>query len=368
MAETGGTRQDLVTPPTGTLAARVHPDAGFLFARRRGGWRNGRAMSLTVWTNYEFRPAAREVFLAGLAAAGCTLIQSARSTCSVLTPGGPDPDLARADIAYGQPDPDDAMRQPRLKWIAVSTAGYTRYDRDDFRADMRARGTLVTSASQVFANPCAEHLLAQMLALTRELPKYVLNQAGPRAWNYTAGRYTIDTLTGKTVLILGYGAIGKRLAELLAPFRARIIAVRRTPRGDEGVETVAETELPRVLPLADHVVNTLPDSPATRGRCGAALFAAMKRGAFFYNIGRGTTVNQDDLGAALKSGRVGGAYLDALDPEPLPPGHPLWTAPNCHLTPHLGGGHRTQDESLAGHFLENLRRFQRGEPLVDRIM
>jgi phosphoglycerate dehydrogenase-like enzyme len=325
-------------------------------------------MSLAVWTNYEFRPAAREALRAGLAAAGCTLIQSARSTRSVLTPGGPDPDLVRADLAYGQPDPDDAMRQPRLKWVALSTAGYTRYDRDDFRAAMRARGTIVTSASAVFANPCAEHLLAQMLALTRELPRYVLNQAGSRAWNYTEGRYTIDTLTGKTILILGYGAIGKRLAELLAPFPGRVIAVRRSPRGDEGVETVAEAGLPRVLALADHVVDTLPDSPATRGRCDAAFFAAMKRGAFFYNIGRGTTVNQADLVAALHSGQVGGAYLDALDPEPLPPEHPLWSAPNCHITPHLGGGHREQDESLARHFLDNLRRFQRSEPLVDRII
>ncbi len=325
-------------------------------------------MSLIVWSNYEFRPGARELFTAGLAAAGCTLLQSAQSSRSVLTPGRPDLLLAQAGIAYGQPAPDDVMHNLRLRWVALSTAGYTRYDRDDFRAAMRARGVVVTSASAVFANPCAEHLLAQMLAFTRELPKYILNQAGPRAWNYADGRYSIETLSGKTVLILGYGAIGKRLAELLAPFHGRVIAVRRTPRGDEGMETVTEAELPRTLALADHVVNTLPESPATRGRCNMAFFAAMKRGACFYNIGRGTTVNQDDLFGALKSGQVGGAYLDALDPEPLPPAHPLWAAPNCHITPHLGGGHREQDESLVRHFLENLRRFQVGEPLIDRII
>ena len=325
-------------------------------------------MSLTVWTNHTLRPAAQALLQEGLAQTGCRLVQSANSSRSVLTEGAPDPALAEADIAYGQPDPDDVMKNARLQWVALSTAGYTRYERADFCAAMKQRGTLVTNVSAVFAHPCAEHLLAQMLAFTRELPKYILNQAGPRAWVYLEGRYTKDVLTGKTVVLLGFGAIGKRLAELLAPFRCRIIAVRRTPRGDEGGETVTEAELPRVLALADHVVNVLPENAATRGYCHAARFAQMKRGAYFYNIGRGTTVRQDDLLAALQSGQVGGAYLDALDPEPLPPAHPLWSAPNCHITPHVGGGHKEQDESLVKHFLENLSRFQRGEPLVDRII
>ena len=325
-------------------------------------------MSPTIWANHQLRPGARALLAGHLARLGCRFIQSEKSSRSVLTEGEPDPALAEADIAYGQPAPDDVLASPRLKWVALSTAGYTRYDREDFRAAMRARGTVVTNTSQVFANPCAEHLLAQMLAFTRELPKYIRNQAGPRAWEYLEGRYSKDVLTGKTVVVLGYGAIGRRLAELLGPFRCRVIAVRRTARSEAGVETVTEAELPRVLAPADHVVNALPDGPATRHFCDAARFAQMKRGAYFYNIGRGTTVRQEDLVAALQSGQVGGAYLDALDPEPLPPEHPLWAAPNCHITPHVGGGHKEQDESLARHFLENLGRFQRGDPLVDRII
>ncbi len=307
------------------------------------------------------------MLLEGLARTGCRLVQSANSSRSVLTEGASDPALAEADIAHGQPAPDDVLQNPRLKWVAISTAGYTRYDRPDFRSAMKQRGTVVTNASAVFANPCAEHLLAQMLAFTRELPKYILNETGPRAWEYLEGRYTKDVLTGKTVVLLGFGAIGKRLVELLGPFHCRVIAVRRTPRGDEPVEIVTEAELPRVLALADHVVNILPESPATRGYCHAARFARMKRGAYFYNVGRGTTVRQDDLLAALQSGQVGGAWLDALDPEPLPPAHPLWSGPNCHITPHVGGGHKEQDESLVRHFLDNLGRFQRGDPLVDQI-
>ncbi|MBI3884518.1 MAG: D-2-hydroxyacid dehydrogenase [Opitutae bacterium] len=324
-------------------------------------------MSLTVWTNHELRPGARALFAEGLAAAGARLIQSAQSSRSVLDQGEPDPTLGEADIAYGQPDPDDVMRHPRLKWIAISTAGYTRYDRTDFRAAMRARGTVVTNASGVFATPCAEHLLAMMLALGRQLPKYVLNQAGPHGWPYLDDRYAMTLLTGQTVVILGYGAIGKRLAELLAPFRGRVIAVRRAPRGDEGVETVTTENAAAALAAADHVVNVLPDNPVSRGWCNAARFAQMKRGARFYNVGRGTSVNQPDLVAALQSGQVGGAYLDALDPEPLPPEHPIWTAPNCHITQHIGGGSREQDEALVRHFLENFRRFRVGEAMVDRI-
>jgi len=325
-------------------------------------------MSLTVWANHELRPGAKELFYDHFRGLGVRLIQSEKSSRSVLTQGEPDPALAEADIAYGQPDPRDVIANPRLKWVALSTAGYTRYDTDEFRAAMRARGTIVTNASSVFAGPCAEHALAMMMAFTRELPRYILNRLGPHEWNYAEGRYTIETLTGKTVVILGYGAIGQRLAELLAPFRGRVIGVRRTPRGDEGVEVVREAEVARVLPVADHVVNCLPDAPMTRHFCNAAFFAAMKRGAAFYNIGRGSTVDQDALLGSLREKHVGAAFLDALDPEPLPVGHPLWSAPHCYITPHLAGGHRAQDESLVQHFVANYRRYVAGQPLLDRIV
>ena len=325
-------------------------------------------MSVAVWTNFDVRPEGRAILNRTLTAAGCRLLQSSNSSRSVLAAGQPDPLLAEAEVAFGQPDPADVLRYPPIRWVALSTAGYTRYDRDDFRTAMRERGTVVTNMSAVFANPCAEHLLAQMLACTRELPRHLRNQLGPRAWIYLEGRYSIQVLTGQTVIILGHGSIGRRLAELLAPFRCRVIAVRRTPRGDPGVETITAADLPSELGVADHVVNILPDAPATRRFCDAIFFARMKRGAFFYNIGRGTTVDQSDLVAALASGQLGSAYLDAFEPEPLPPDHPLWTAPNCLITPHVGGGHREQDENLVRHFVENLRRFECGEPLVDRIM
>lgn len=305
---------------------------------------------------------------AGLAQAGCHLVQSAGSSRSVLSQSAADPALADATIAYGQPDPADVLRYPPLKWVALSTAGYTRYDRDDFRAAMKQRGVPVTNASAVFANPCAEHLLAQMLALARNLPAQLRNQDGKREWQYLEDRYTNMALGGQTVLLLGFGAIGRRLAELLAPFGCRVRAYRRTNRGDEPVEIVTETGLPGALAAADQVVDVLPDSPTTRGFMNAGRFTQMKRGARFYNVGRGTTVDQPALMAALESGQVGAAYLDVTEPEPLPPAHPLWRAPNCFITCHIAGGTADQDKNLVRFFLENLRRFQAGEPLLDRII
>ena len=325
-------------------------------------------MSLTIWTNHELRPEARELLQAGLTQSGTRLVQSAGSSRSVLTQGASDPALAEADIAYGQPAPDDVVRNPRIKWVALSTAGYTRYDREDFRAAMQTRGTVVTNSSAVFANPCAEHVLAQMLALARNLPTQLRNQDGARGWLYEEDRHTNLSLSGQSVLLLGFGAIGRRLAELLAPFGGRVTAYRRTPRGDEGVEMVTDAGLPAALATADQVVDLLPDSPATRGFMGAMRFNQMKRGARFYNVGRGTTVDQAALMTALETGQVGAAYLDVMEPEPLPPKHPLWRAPNCFITCHIAGGTRDQDMKLVRHLLENLRRYKAGEPHLDRII
>lgn len=325
-------------------------------------------MSLTLWVNHGFRPAALQLFRDSLARLGCRVLQSEKSAADALAAGEPDPLLAEADIAFGQPAPDEVIASPRLKWVALSTAGYARYDRPDFRAAMEARGTRVTNTSSVFANPCAEHTLAMMMAMARELPQHLIDQLGSRPWNYLEGRFTKETISGRTVVLLGYGAIGRRLVELLAPFRCRVIAVRRTPRGDEGIEVIRDGEVSSVLPLADHVVNLLPATRSTMQFCNTTFFAAMRRGAYFYNIGRGSTVDQVALLVALQSGHLAGAYLDALDPEPLPPSHALWSEPRCYITPHVAGGHREQDENLARHVSENVRRYLAGEPLVDRIM
>jgi phosphoglycerate dehydrogenase-like enzyme len=167
---------------------------------------------------------------------------------------------------------------------------------------------------------------------------------------------------------VGYGAIGKRLAELLRPFDMKVIAYRRKARGDEGVPVVTGSQLFRALAEADHFVNILPDSTETRHFFDAARFLAVKPGAIFYNIGRGATVNQGALLDALRSGQLKAVWLDVTEPEPLPDEHPLWAEPNCFITPHVAGGHIDEAKTLVRHFLKNFDRFIHGKPLLDRVM
>jgi phosphoglycerate dehydrogenase-like enzyme len=147
-----------------------------------------------------------------------------------------------------------------------------------------------------------------------------------------------------------------------------IYAVRRQTRSESGVRVIPEADLTRVLPLADHVVNILSDNESTRNYVNARRLGWFKPGARFYNVGRGTTVDQRALLEALQSGRLESAYLDVMEPEPLPPDHLLWTAPNCHITPHTAGGRRDQDEAIVRHFLANLEAFSRGEAMTDRVV
>jgi phosphoglycerate dehydrogenase-like enzyme len=250
----------------------------------------------------------------------------------------------------------------------VTSAGYTRYDTPEFREAFRARGSMLTTASGVFADPCAQHVLGMMLALGRNLLPSHRDQLTDHSWHYEERRYESRLLTGQTVVLLGFGAIGRRLAELLAPFGMKLYAVRRSVRSEAGVHIIPEEKISAVLPLADHVVNILPDNDGTRNYVNARRLACCKPGAKFYNVGRGTTVDQAALLAALNSGRLGAAYLDVFDPEPLPPGHPLWTAPRCYVTPHTAGGRFDQDEAIVRHFLANLAAWERQAPLVDRVI
>ena len=323
-------------------------------------------MSLTIWCNAKFPVAAEQMLREGTR--GYRLIFSSTLLGDVLAVGKGDPTLAEADVAFGQPDAEQCMHCPRLKWIEVITAGYTRYDREDFRLALRARRGAFTNASSVFSEPCAQHALALMLALGRNIFPSYRDQLTDHAWRYEERRCDAQLLTGQTVLMLGFGAIGRRLAELLAPFSMQIYAVRRQTRSEPGVRIIAEEELTRVLPLADHVVNVLSDNETTRGYVNARRLGWFKPGAKFYNVGRGTTVDQRALLEALQSGRLGAACLDVTDPEPLPPEHPLWMTRNCYITSHTAGGRHDQGEALARHFLTNLAAFTSGGELTNRVI
>ncbi len=318
-----------------------------------------------IWCNADLGPKAIEMLQAGTASHE---LRFSDQKSANLGAGGVDPLMDGADIAFGQPDTKQSMTSASLKWIQITSAGYTRYDRDDFRSTLRTRGVAFTNSSTVFAEPCAQHVLAFMLAHARQLPQSMQAQLSDHKWNYAPLRTGSRLLQDESVLILGYGAIAQRLAELLAPFRLSLTGVRRHVKGNETIPVVTTDAVDDLLPTVDHVVNILPASPETNGFFSSDRFSAMKVGAKFYNIGRGTTVDQSALMAALQSGRLGLAYLDVMDPEPLPSDHPLWATPNCFITPHTAGGHLDEDVSLVRHFLENLARFESRAALKDRII
>ena len=296
------------------------------------------------------------------------LIVPANKPASILAKPEPDPAFFLADIAFGQPDLDSIARSEKLKWIHISTAGFTRYDTPEFRAMVAERGLLVTNSSSVYAAACAEHVLAFMLANARRLPQALRSQAANGDSEWLQLRSDSVSLRGQSLVILGFGGIASHLVKLLAPFEMKITAMRRTPRGDEGFPTVTVGDLPAALATADHVIDILPDNAASQKFMNAARFAQMKPGAVFHNIGRGTTVDQDALLGALRSGHLGAAWLDVTEPEPLPADHPLRGEPDCFITPHIAGGHAGESDTLVRHFLANFQRYLAGEPLLDRIM
>lgn len=321
---------------------------------------------LTIWTNADFPEAAARLLRDGVHLH--QLLYATEMQTLNLAGGSSDLLLAEADIAFGQPNAEQVMRLDRLQWVHLTSAGYTNYDRDDLRDALRGRAAALTTSSTVYQEPCAEHALAMMLALARQLPRALDVQRTDRSWDGLVIRKNSRLLTEQSVLLLGFGAIAQRLVQLLSLFDVDLTVVRRHVKGDEPVKVITESQLNDHLPRADHVVNILPSNPGTNKFIDEQRISLMKRGAIFYNIGRGTTVDQNALLAALQAGHLAYAYLDVTDPEPLPPDHPLWRTPNCFITPHTAGGHVGEMENLVKHFLANLRRFTAGDDLLDRVI
>jgi phosphoglycerate dehydrogenase-like enzyme len=325
------------------------------------------ATTLSIWSNAAL-PGGAERALRAAVAPHALFEASHRSTNLVSGPN--DASIDEADVIFGQPDPSVVRTSSKLRWIHLTSAGYTRYDTDDVRAAMQQRGIRLTTSSSVYAAPCAEHVLAMMLAVSRELPACLDTQRTTRAWPMIERRAASRLTDGQEVVLLGFGAIARRLCELLSPLAPKITAFRRNVAADapSGIAFVDARGLAAALRTADHVVDLLPESASTVSFVNASFLSAMKAGAHFYNVGRGNTVDQDALVAALATNHLGSAYLDVTTPEPLPPDHALWSAPRCFITPHMAGGHHDEGERLLRHFLDNVAAFVAGRPLRDQVM
>jgi phosphoglycerate dehydrogenase-like enzyme len=223
----------------------------------------------------------------------------------------------------------------------------------------------ISNVGPVNSRTVAEHALLLLLALVRRMPALGAAQAR-RDWAFDAVRPQLSTLRGKHVAILGFSYIGREIAALCVACGARVTGVARTARTDaSGVAVEAVSGLRGVLAAADALVVAAPLNEETHGIVNAENLAALKRGALVVNVSRGSLVATADLLAALDSGQVGGAALDVTDPEPLPPDHPLWTAPNVIITPHvagIGGGEAVR-AGLEALVVDNVRRFAAGGEL-----
>jgi phosphoglycerate dehydrogenase-like enzyme len=255
----------------------------------------------------------------------------------------------------------------KLRWVHSSAVAVETF----CLPEMFARGILVSNSRGIQAAPIAEHVMAVLLALAKQLP-FVLDRQRERQWaqNEFAGDRLPWLLEGRTLGLIGVGTIGSEIAQRAAAFGMKVIAMRR--RADRGgvlgvTEMLAPSELDVLLARSDAIVIAAPLTIKTENLLGAHELAQMKQGAVLINVGRARIIDHAALANALRSGHLGGASLDVFPREPLPSNDALWTAPNVILTPHTSGFRHGHWDDVINLFAENLKRYEAGEPIKFRV-
>jgi phosphoglycerate dehydrogenase-like enzyme len=247
----------------------------------------------------------------------------------------------------------------RLRWMHLNMVGVDTLD----LSPLRDRGILLTNGAGLAAVPVAEHVLMCVLAASRSLPALVLAQSR-HEWAKDAARG--DDLFGRTALVLGWGNLGRAVAERLRAMGVQVTGARRQPGDDPSV--VSGEGWRELLPQADFVIVCLPLTARTNNLIGPDELGLMKKSAWLINVARGGVVNELALAAALGSGVIAGAAVDVFEVEPLPSEHPFWTAPNLILTPHVAWKSNLADHRAVALFESRLRQYlvePASLPLVD---
>ena len=260
-------------------------------------------------------------------------------------------------VVLGQPDcvADYLAAGARVRWVQSTWAGV-----GPLLATAR-KDYVLTAVKDVFGAQIADYVMAYVLAHEIKLLERLGRQARRNWWPEDSG-----SPADKTMAILGTGSIGSHLARVAAAFGTRVIGLSRSGQPVDAFDAVyTAPRLAEFLAGADYVVSTLPDTAQTRGLLDRRAFGAMKKAAYFINVGRGTVLDEEALLEALESGHLAGAALDVFREEPLPPEHPLWHAQNCIVTAHIAARSRPAD--IVAIFLENYERFVRGETLNYRV-
>jgi phosphoglycerate dehydrogenase-like enzyme len=261
---------------------------------------------------------------------------------------------------------NDLIGAQRLRFVQSISAGTDQYD----KPAMAAAGMRLASAAGVNARAVSEHAMALILSLSRRLWDARDNQH-KKFWRGMQSDLVLreDELGGKTILIVGLGKIGNRLAQLAKAFDMRVLGIRRDPAfGGDAHEVFGLDALRSLLPQADYVALTCPLTPETEKLMNAETLALMQPGAALVNMARGRVVDEPALIAALQSGQLTMAAIDVMVEEPLPENSPLWSLPNLVLTPHTGGETRRYEDNVLDILLANLEHLRHGEALHNQIV
>jgi len=241
---------------------------------------------------------------------------------------------------------------PRLKWIQSLATGVDHF----LRCPSLKPDVIITSGHGIHGPCMRETVVYQMMAISRDVTRRVednkIHTWGRRFWNIWCG---------KTALVAGIGVVGIAIGQILKAFDMRVIGVTRTPRLIDGFdELVTPDRLGEAAAKADFVINVLPASPDNIRIFDGKVFGAMKPTAYYIGAGRGQTVDETALAAALRERRIGGAALDVFETEPLPLDSPFWTLPNVFITPHLGGYFLEYEDFIMPLVIDNMRLFLSG--------
>ncbi len=261
----------------------------------------------------------------------------------------------------------ELTRARRLQWVHSSAVAVETF----CLPEMFARGVVVSNSRGIQAAPIAEHVMAVVLALAKQL-RLVIDAQREQRWaqNELIGDRLPWLLKGRTLGLIGVGTIGSEIAQRAAAFGMRVVALRRrADRGGVGGvdEMLPSTALDTLLERADVLVVAAPLTPETHNLISTRELARMKKGSVLVNVGRAKIIDHEALVASLRSGHLAGASLDVFLKEPLPPEDPLWTLPNVILTPHTSGFRQGHWDDVIDLFSENLRRFEKGEEVRFRV-
>src|SRR5579863_5287881 len=277
------------------------------------------------------------------------------------------PEIADADAFIGNITPAEVRAAKKLKWVQVMSAGVENVLFKSGSNDLRDSGITLTNNRIVQGPEIADHAFAMLLMLTRHLYTFYDNKQ-KELWEPPRPFPGIE-LRGRTAVVIGVGGIGTQIATRAWAFGMNVIGVdpEDKPFIPFLTKVVKPDQLDEVVPLADVVFVSAPDTPMSHKMVGGREFELMKQNSYFIAVSRGGLYEMGGLVKALDSKRLAGAGVDVTDPEPLPKGHPLWKVDNVIVTPHIAGRSDKDRERMVGTIKENIRRFAEGKPLVNVV-